>query len=81
MALQGKHVFLKYKALILQCKQSGNSVMHTAYVQCVDGSTYLKLEVKTSTSPYSWVACSSERPTEARGGLLKTALAMASYSA
>ena len=42
---------------------------------------YLKLEVKTSTSPYCSVACSSDRPTEARGGLLKTALAMASYSA
>ena len=55
--------------------------MHTAYAQCVDNSAYLKLEVKTSTSPYSTVACSSERPTEAKGGLLKTALAMASYSA
>lgn len=55
--------------------------MHTAYAQCIDKSAYLKLEVKTSTSPYSSVACSSERPTEAKGGLLKTALAMASYSA
>ena len=43
--------------------------------------THLKPEVKTSTSPNCSTACSSERPTDARGGLLKTALAMALYSA
>lgn len=44
-------------------------------VSIVFRQVYLKEEVKTSMLPYSAKAPSSVRPTEARGGLLKTALA------
>ena len=82
MTLQGKHAFSNTRlGLFNAIHLEAWSVMHTARAQCVDCGAYLKLEVNTSTSPYSSVACSSERPTEAKGGVLKTALAMASYSA